>query len=280
MKKICQKICILIVFSPVMLGLQACTHLMFAPMKELVRTPEQVGVEYKDIVIKSGNDTLLHGWHLPAVVDVKGSIVFFHGNGENISTHLATVYWLPEQGYEVFLVDYRGYGLSKGDVDLAGSIADVDAAIQYALDNKNSDKGLVVLGHSFGGSLGLYSVAVSDIKDDIAAVISIGAFSDYRQIVKDVLSRSWVTWIFQWPLSYTINNEYAPVDYVHRISPVPLLLMHSGDDEVVPYYHSESLFSLAQQPKYLERLTGDHNHTFQYEENRVILLDYLTNFVN
>jgi len=252
---------------------------MFAPMTKLLRTPDQVGVEYKDIIINGQDDLALHGWYLPAQGDVKGSILFFHGNGENISTHLATVYWLPEQGYEVYLVDYRGYGQSAGDTDLAGSLRDVTASIEYVVNNKKSQQGLVVLGHSFGGSLSIYSVANSKYKDQINALISIGAFSDYRKVVRDALSKSWLTWAFQWPLSFTVNNDYAPVGYVKSVSPVPLLIMHSEEDEIVSYYHSGLLYETAEQPKYFEKLEGDHNHTFQYENNRLILLEYLTKFL-
>ena len=265
----------LVVFSTFMLWLTACTNLIFVPMERLVRTPDQVGVEYKDIMIESQDGVMLHGWYLPATVELKGSIVFFHGNGENISTHLETVYWLPDQGYEVFMVDYRGYGRSSGEVQLKGSIADVQASIDYAIKNKNSEQGVVVLGHSFGGSLGIYSVAHYADKNQINGLISIGAFSDYRLIVRDVLARSWLTWLFQWPLSFTINNDFAAVDYVKDVAPVPLLVMHSASDRIVPYYHSGLLYEAAVQPKYFVELEGDHNHTFQYENNRAILLNYL-----
>lgn len=268
----------LIIVLFVLLWLPACTHLMFAPMKQLVRTPDRVGVEYKDIAIESEGGVTLHGWHLPATVDAKGSILFFHGNGENISTHLATVFWLPDQGYEVFLVDYRGYGKSEGEVDLKGSLQDVNAAIDYTLDHKQSEKGLIIFGHSFGASLSLYAVASSEYKNQINSVVAIGGFSDYRKVTRDALSTSWLSWAFQWPLSFTINNDYAPVEVISNISPVPVVIMHSPDDEIVPYYHSGLLFEAAAQPKYFVELEGDHNHPFLYEKNRQSMLDYLERF--
>ncbi|MDH5473239.1 MAG: lysophospholipase [Gammaproteobacteria bacterium] len=272
-------IALMVVLSFMIAGLAGCTNWMFAPMTKLLRSPAQVGIEYKDIVIHSQKGVALHGWYLPAKGVTHGSIVFFHGNGENISTHLATVYWLPEQGYEVFLVDYRGYGQSNGNADLPGSLQDVGASIEYAIHNKQSDKGLIVFGHSMGASLSIYAVAHSDYKNQISGVVSIGAFSDYRKIVRDALSRSWLTWAFQWPLSYTVSNDYAPVDYVKNIAPVPLLIMHSSEDEIVPYYHAGVLFAAATQPKYFEKLQGDHNYTFQYEQNRKIFLDYVSRFM-
>ena len=52
-------------------------------------------------------------------------VLFLHGNAENISTHIGSVYWLPEQGYEVVLLDYRGYGRSEGVPQLGRMLDDV-----------------------------------------------------------------------------------------------------------------------------------------------------------
>ncbi|TNF39087.1 MAG: alpha/beta hydrolase [Gammaproteobacteria bacterium] len=256
-------------------GLQACTHLLFAPMKQHLLTPAQINVEYSDFSVRSSDGVMLHGWHLPAVQPLRGSVLFLHGNGENISTHLATVYWLPSQGFEVFMFDYRGYGLSQGVAGLEGSARDVEAALEYAMRHKASAHKLIVMGHSFGGSIGIYGVANSPQKHDIASVITIGAFSDYRGVTRDVLSRSWLTWPFQWPLSLTINNDFSPQRFVGKIAPVPILLMHSEQDQIVPYYHASVLYEHASQPKILMKIEGDHNHIFRSESNRQLLLDYL-----
>lgn len=257
------------------LVLPGCTHLIFAPMKQHLITPDKIDISYSDISTVSQDGVKLHGWYLPATGKPKGTIIFLHGNGENISTHLATVYWLPAKGYEVFMFDYRGYGLSEGEAGLDGSVHDVDAMLDFANNNKATQGKIIVMGHSFGGSIGIYAVAKSQHKNNILTVITIGAFSDYRSITQDVLSRSWLTWLFQWPLSYTINNDLSPQKYVGQISPVPLMIMHSEMDEIIPYYHADVLFQHAHQPKTLARISGDHNHVFSIRDNRQLLLDYL-----
>lgn len=259
----------------VLLMLSGCTHLMFVPMKQHVLTPAKVELEYSDISIVSHDGLKLHGWYLPSTGKPEGAVLFLHGNGENISTHLATVYWLPAEGYEVFMLDYRGYGLSEGKPDLDGSALDVEAALEYAVQNKTSKDKLIVLGHSFGGSIGIYAVAHSQYKKDILSMITIGAFSDYRDITQDALSTSWLTWLFQWPLSFTIDNDLSPQKFVDKIAPVPLFIMHSKQDEIVPYYHAEVLFEHARTPKSLEAVSGDHNHVFRIQGNRQIFLNYL-----
>ena len=103
----------------VTLQLGACTSLLFYPQRELVLTPDRVGLAYRDVWFKAADGTRLHGWFLPAGMNVvRGeacTVLFLHGNAENISTHIGNVAWLPGKGYNVFLFDYRGYGRSAGE---------------------------------------------------------------------------------------------------------------------------------------------------------------------
>jgi hypothetical protein len=101
------------------------------------------------------------------------------------------------------------------------------------------------------------------------------AFSDYHDITQDVLSRSWLFWLFQWPLSFTIDNSYRPLDAIGLISPVPVLIMHSESDEMINIYHAERLYNAAKQPKAFQLIEGNHNNIFFITENRQLLLDYL-----
>ena len=260
------------------LMLQACSNVLFYPTRQLLLTPDKVNLKYSDVTLASADGVLLHGWFLPASGEVRGNILFLHGNGENISTHLATVYWLPAQGYNVYLFDYRGYGQSQGSVDLAGSIADIEAMIAHVAAHPSTPGGMIVFGHSLGASMGLYAVAQSPHKSDIAAMISISAFSDYGAVVRDMLSRSWLTWPVQWPLSLAINNRYSPKRFIAGIAPVPVLVMHSAADEIIETYHAQILFQAAAEPKYFQLLQSDHNHVFNSEENRQLLLQWLARF--
>ena len=102
-------------------SLSGCQGLLFYPSKEMVRTPADVELAYDDIYLKSLDGTKLNAWFLTVKedVEIKGTVYFLHGNAQNISQHLASVYWLPEHGYQVFLLDYRGYGNSAGTPLLA-----------------------------------------------------------------------------------------------------------------------------------------------------------------
>ena len=264
-----------IVFLLVLVSLTGCTNFLFQPQRHTFATPDMLNVAYEDIVIKASDNTYLHGWKLLAEGDTKGSVLYFHGNAENISTHFTNVFWLTKKGFDVYLFDYRGYGKSRGVAELDAIISDLDTMIGYAAKQVPDDEKLAVIGHSLGGALAIYGVAKTSYRDRIGVLMTVEAFSDYRDATQDVLSLNWFTWLFQWPLSFTVDNSYRPLDVVAEVSPVPLVLVHSTQDRILPYYHGEALYAAAKEPKKLELVLGTHIHVFNISENRKLILEYL-----
>lgn len=264
-----------IILLSCILIISGCTNYIFYPMKEHVLTPDAIGVKYEDIYVETADNYRLHGWKLFSEGETEGTLLFFHGNAENISTHFANVYWLVAHGYDVYLFDYRGYGQSQGEAELDLIIDDMDLITGHVIDDLPEDQQLIVMGQSLGASLSIYSVAHSRYRDRIAALVSVSAFSDYHDIAQDALSKSWLFWLFQWPLSKTISNAYSPVESVDKVAPVPIFIMHSKEDEIIDYYHAEVLYEAALEPKQLITLEGGHNATFNLESNRQKLLNVL-----
>jgi hypothetical protein len=120
-------------------ALGGCSGLIFQPMRELVLTPDEIGLDYRDVHLEAEDGVRLHGWFLPAEPPRRGSVLFLHGNAQNISTHIASVAWLPAEGFDVLLVDYRGYGLSGGSPSLAGLHLDFEAALEALLERPDTD---------------------------------------------------------------------------------------------------------------------------------------------
>lgn len=252
-----------------------CTNLVFQPTRVSYSDPARHGIEIEDLYIGSTDGVVLHGWHLPARGQVRGSILFLHGNGENISSHVGSVYWLPAYGYEVFLFDYRGYGRSTGTVGIDGVMRDAGCMIAYARDHAGGGRGLTVLGHSMGGSIAIYALAKLPDRHAIDALVSVDAFADYRQVTRDALSRHWLTRLLRWPLSLTISNRYRPADYIGRLSPLPVFILHSVNDEIIPLEHARILYEAAGAPRYLYYLHGSHNQVLALDGNRRQLLAIL-----
>ncbi len=255
--------------------LTGCTNYLFVPVKPYPVTPDAVNIQYEDIYIESADGKRLHGWRLLAKGKSAGSILFFHGNGDNVSTQLPNTFWLPNAGYDVYILDYRGYGQSEGSATLDSTVDDMELMIAYVTRQLPDDEKLIVMGHSLGASMSIYTVAHSAHRDKIKALITVEAFSDYHDVTQDVLSKSWLFWLLQWPLSFTVDNSYRPLDSIGLISPVPLLIIHSEKDEMIDMYHADRLFDAAKEPKTFKLIDSNHNAIFVKPENRKILLDYL-----
>lgn len=256
--------------------LTGCTNYLFVPVKPFPLTPDKIDISYQDIFIDSSNGYRLHGWKLMAKRKTAGTILFFHGNGDNVSTQLPNTFWLTKEGYDVYVFDYSGYGRSEGWPTLGSTINDLDIMIKYVISELPSDENLIILGHSLGASMGIFSIAHSAYKNRIKALVTLAAFSDYHEVTQDVLSRNWLFWLFQWPLSYTVDNSYRPLDSIGLITPVPVLIMHSKTDKLIDIYHAWRLFETARQPKQFIMIQGDHNNIFSIIDNRKRLLDYLS----
>jgi fermentation-respiration switch protein FrsA (DUF1100 family) len=249
---------------------------MFYPTRVDYQGPAKLGVETEDIYLSSSDHVMLHGWRVPAVGETRGSVVFLHGNGENISSHIGSVYWLAEHGYEVFLFDYRGYGRSTGTAEIHGVMQDAQRMIAYAQEQAlSAGHGMTVLGHSMGGSIAIYALAQLPDKSGIKGLITVSAFSDYHLITRDALANHWLTQPLRWPLSFLISNRYQPADAIGKLSPIPVFIIHSEADDVVPAYHAKYLFDLAGLPRFYEQLPGAHNQVLTLRQNHERFLEIL-----
>lgn len=260
-------------------ALTACSNLVFVPDKRIYGTPDRLGLTYQDIFFDSADGTRLHGWFLPAKDNAKGTVLHLHGNAENISTHIFSVAWLPDEGFNVLLFDYRGYGRSEGEPSLQGVHQDFDAALHWLLDKQGAGP-VIVFGQSIGGAIAIYGVAHSDARESIDALVVESAPSSYREIAREKLAGFFLTWPFQWPLSLTISDEYSPIHAIKDIEDLPLLLIHGNRDKIVPIHHGRRLYQAANPPKDFWLVDdGGHIQAFAREQYRRRFIDYLTEHI-
>jgi fermentation-respiration switch protein FrsA (DUF1100 family) len=232
--------------------LSGCTQMFFQPQRALIDSPENHGFEYQIENLRAADGTTLNAWFMPARGVPKATILYLHGNAENISTHFRSVLWMTKEGFNVLGLDYRGYGASAGTPTLAGVQLDIDAAMRSLLAHPAVDPQRIVLfGQSLGGALAIYYAGHSAHRANLRAVVIDSAFFDYRQIVREKLAGIFITWPFQWLPWVTVNNKYTPAAAVSAISPVPLLLLHGDQDKVVPPHHARQLYARAREPKEL-----------------------------
>ena len=237
----------------------SANQLFYFPTHDEPTTPAAWGLKFETIHFKSGDGTPLYGWFIPAKSKAaKGTVVFSHGNAGSISYHLGFCAWLAEASYNVIIYDYRGFGKSGGTVDRRGMIDDVKAAFAYALKRPDIDSHrLISYGHSLGGAQSVTALGESPVRG-LRAIVIDASFASYRAmagIIGGQLGASLVT------------DELAPKDYVKKLTPVPLLVVHGDSDEIVPVSQGLQLFKAAAEPKTLFKVKSGRHGTALSEDH-------------
>jgi len=250
-------------------GLAGCTHVFFQPNKALYDTPGRFGLDYQPVDIRAEDGTTLFAWFFPARGEPLATVLYLHGNAENISTHFGNVAWMPAAGFNVLALDYRGYGASEGSPSLEGVFMDIDAAMGTLLARPDVDPTrIIIFGQSLGGALAIHYAANSRHRDAVRAVVVDSAFSDYRLIAREKLASFFLTWPFQWMATTSVNNDYSPAASVRKLSPIPLLLIHGESDGIVPPHHAQRLYERAAEPKSIW-LVPDTGHIQALKERSI-----------
>lgn len=236
----------------VSLLVSACGGLFFYPEKKLLLTPADINLDYRQLPVTTVDGVQLDGWLLPGKPPVKGTVVYLHGNAQNISYHLASVHWLPQEHYNVYLYDYRGFGASQGKPTIENSIADF-AAVMATLTEiiPQEQQKYIVLGQSLGGALAIAAVAKYKQIYPIDLLVVDSAFSGFRKIAREKLESVWLTKPFSSLLGLTVTNQPDILRQIALISPTPVVIIQGMEDQIVPPHHAERLFQAAKQPKEL-----------------------------
>ncbi len=264
--------------------LSACSSLsgfLFYPHEGHYQTPERLGVNYQTVHLES-EGFKLENWLLepkPELI-VKGTVLYLHGNGENISTHMNSVAWLTLQGYQVFLLDYRGYGHSEGASTLRSALYDIYQAHSWLSTNTSGP--IVLFGQSMGGALAITYAANLDSLEDtnltpIQALITESAPADWPQVAREAMRKHWLTWLIQIPASL-IESKYNPEDHIDKLRDIPILLMHSQQDPIVSYEHFEQLVNAAEDAGLsiqTYQTLGGHTQGLAYEQARQRFLEFI-----
>ncbi|MDH4445912.1 MAG: alpha/beta fold hydrolase [Akkermansiaceae bacterium] len=237
-------------------GKNGGNQLFYFPTRDEPTTPAAWGLKFESIDFKSADGTKLHGWFIPAkhksAASAKGTVVFSHGNAGSMGHHLGFCTWLADANFNVMIYDYRGFGKSDGSVDRRGMIDDVKAAFALMRQRKDIDPNrLISYGHSLGGAQSVTALGEAPVKG-LRAIVIDGAFASYQAMARIVAGQLGAS---------LVTDELAPKDFVKKLAPVPLLVVHGSSDEVVPVSQGHQLFEAAGEPKTLFEVKGGRHGT-------------------
>ncbi len=231
-------------------------YLAEVPGRELVMTPTDVGIDYQDVSIETTDGVILHGWFIagrsPRV------LLFFHGNAGNISHRLDSIMQFRDLGLSVFIIDYRGYGQSEGRTTEKGIYRDADAAWRYLIESRGVVASEIVI---FGRSLGASVASRLATQHQPLALILESSFTSVPDIAQE---------LYPWlPARWLSRLSHATRDHVRDVH-CPVLVVHSRDDEIIPFHHGEAIFASANQPRTLLAIRGTHNDAFLQDQRNYI----------
>ena len=219
------------------------------PTRKLTASPVDIGLDYSSISVNTADGVTIHGWFVPARPE-KGTLLFFHGNAGNISHRLDSIKIFHDLGLSTFIIDYRGYGQSQGVISEQGTYLDAEAAWDYLTQTRKIPaQQIVVFGRSLGAAIAAY--VASNRKP--GTLILESAFTS----VPDMAARLYP--IF--PVRLLSRFHYNTKKMLRSVS-CPVLIIHSPDDEIIPFANGLQLYDSARQPKELFRIRGGHNDGF------------------
>lgn len=216
----------------------------------LKQNGDTLNLEYsiESVVFKSSSGNNLNGWLLKSKNQNPNlTLIHFHGNAGFNYTQYQGMIPLLDYGFQIFLFDYSGYGFSEGKATRKNLIEDGRAAINHAVsmdDIKNTKK--VVYGQSLGGNLA--AMIAPEIEDKIDGLVLEGAFSNHKDMAADVAG------FIGRVLVSEKNDALKTIKAYHK----PLLVIHSTEDQIVPYKLGEKLFEAANQPKEMYTIKECH----------------------
>ena len=222
---------------------------IYFPTYEIPFTPAIIQLDYDDVIIKTSNDTIIHGWFIKHK-NPRATLLFFHGNGGNISHRLESLSIFHSLGLSVFIIDYSGYGLSEGKPSEQGTYQDAEAAWQYLLNEKQltPDK-IIIFGRSLGGAVATWLAQQHQPKILILE-------STFSSVID--MGKHYYPYL---PVRLLTRIKYPSLERISSVK-CPVLFIHSPDDDIVPYKLGRKLFEAANSPKEFIDIQGNHNEGF------------------
>lgn len=218
---------------------------LYAPDLTLTAHPGSYGLAYEELALEGG----LHGWFIPHA-STSPVVLVCHGNGGNISHRLDKLMIFRRAAASVLLFDYRGYGRSPGRPHEEGLYKDAETAYDWLRMAKGVPPSRIVFyGESLGGAVALELA----LRRAGAGLILDSSFTSTVEMGKRIFPFLPVEWM--------VRQRFDNIAKIGRVK-VPVLVMHSPQDDIVPFDMGRALFSAAPQPKRFFEMKGNHNDGF------------------
>ena len=222
---------------------------VYYPVREISCTPAEIGLDFESVDLATSDGLKLTGWYVPAP-DSRFTVLFCHGNGGNIMHRLDSISTFYNLGLSCLIFDYRGYGRSQGKPSEQGTYLDAAAAYKWLTEQKKvPPDNIILFGRSLGGCIAAHLARTAEPK----ALVIESTFTSYVDMGKKFYPYMPVRWFARF--------SYNAVDYIRDVR-CPVMIIHSANDELVPFEFGHKLYQTASEPKRFVEIFGSHNDGF------------------
>ena len=214
-----------------------------------------MGLVFEDLRLATPDGLSLHAWYLPGPDTRRGAVLFCHGNGGNISHRLETLRILHDLGFSVLIFDYRGYGQSDGKPSEEGFYQDAQAAYEFLTQDKGFDPAEIVL---WGRSLGAAVACRLAAGTQAGALVLESGFTS----IPDMAAKRYPFL----PSRLLSRFGFHSLNTLPAVR-CPTLVIHSPEDQTVPYEFGCKLYEAAPEPKAFLEIQGGHNDGFLHSRD-------------
>lgn len=259
----------------------ACNRVYYQPSRKSHGDAASAGHAFSDHFFLSSSGNRLHGRLFPrqAGTGRKGVWVFFHGSGRNLSGSYSMYAWVTGHGWDYFVFDYSGYGLSTGDAGREAIFRDGVTALELAATAFPREGGKLILsGESLGGAVLLGSAAAWEGRRQASLIFVDCTFPSYRKVARAVMAARFYAWPFQFLGPLLVSDAHAPERGLDSLEGIPLLVTHCREDAKIPFRMGAALYAAAPEPKRfwpLEECRHTQGFTDRYPANRQRLLAFV-----
>ncbi len=242
-------------------------HFIFHPTRAIEQTPQAAGLPFEQVRLQTSDGETISGWFVP-LGSPAATVMLLHGNAGNISHRVFRLVGMHRAGFQVLIIDYRGYGESTGTPSEEGLLLDVRAAWEHLTRSRGLPPGkIAIYGVSLGSAPALELARRLEEKNERApsALILEGAFTSALEMGQRAFPFLPVRWILR-----TRLDNLGAVRQVRT----PTYFLHAGRDEVVPIDMGRRLYeaSAASLKEFREVPMASHN-TLWSGDGSILLAD-------
>lgn len=187
-----------------------------------------------------------------SAVKTKATIIFYHGTGGNISYNSSFAQLLTADGFQVFMIDFRGYGKSSGKPTHVNIANDAQFIFDEIIDlDEFKNLPIIIYGASIGSQIA--TKIAKDNKNKVSALILDGAMSSFTDMALMSAPESQKEMIANF-----VTSPYSAIEDIKDLESTPKLIIHGLNDKSVPFAQGKAVFTNAKEPKTFWEYDGDH----------------------